>query len=198
MHAKAYLCWYDNHAEPGAALVGSSNLTLAGFDGNTELNVRVSGDAEMAALKHWFDELWRDAEDIFDELVTELERSWPIAQTPPYHVYLKALYELYGSVAGVGDLSTSPLDNQLANFQLDGVRQALTMIDRHGGCYIGDVVGLGKMFVGAERSERGIVLQEYYRDRGPVLVDEAHNCRNINQGPKACANTSTPVTTKPS
>ena len=91
LHAKAYLCWYDNHAEPGAAVVGSSNLTLSGFEGNTELNVRVSGDAEMAALKHWFDELGRDAEGISDELVTELERSWPIAQTPPFHVYLNAL-----------------------------------------------------------------------------------------------------------
>ena len=27
LHAKAYLCWYDNHAEPGAAVVSSSNLT---------------------------------------------------------------------------------------------------------------------------------------------------------------------------
>ena len=181
LHAKAYLCWYDKHAEPGAAGVGSSNLTLSGFEGNTELNVRVSGDAEMAALKHWFDELGRDAEDISDELVTELERSWPIAQTLPYHVYLNALYELYRSDAGVGDLSTSPLDNQLANLHLDGVRQALTMIDRHGGCYIGDVVGLGKTFVDAERSEHGIVLQEHFRDRGPVLVDEAHSFRNIDQ-----------------
>ena len=51
LHAKAYLCWYDNHAEPGAAVVGSSNLTLAGFSGNTELNVRVTGDAEMTARR---------------------------------------------------------------------------------------------------------------------------------------------------
>ena len=48
LHAKAYLCWYDDHAEPGSAVVGSSNLTLAGFSGNTELNVRVTGDDEMA------------------------------------------------------------------------------------------------------------------------------------------------------
>ena len=49
LHAKAYLCWYQQgHAEPGAAVVGSSNFTLAGFTGNTELNVRVTGDAEMA------------------------------------------------------------------------------------------------------------------------------------------------------
>ena len=64
LHAKAYLCWYDNHAEPGAAVVGSSNLTLAGFTGNTELNVRVTGDAEMETPRKWFDDLWRDSEDI--------------------------------------------------------------------------------------------------------------------------------------
>ena len=58
LHAKAYLCWYEGHAEPGSAVVGSSNLTLAGFTGNTELNVRVTGDAEMSALRDWFDALW--------------------------------------------------------------------------------------------------------------------------------------------
>ena len=104
LHAKAYLCWYDNHAEPGAAVVGSSNLTLAGFEGNTELNVRVSGDAEMAALKEWFDDLWDESEDISDALVTELDRSWALDDTPPYHVYLKALHELYSSEIGGGDL----------------------------------------------------------------------------------------------
>ena len=57
LHAKAYLCWYENHAELGAAVVGSSNLTLAGFTGNTELNVRVTGDAEMSELRDWFDTL---------------------------------------------------------------------------------------------------------------------------------------------
>ena len=100
LHAKAYLCWYEGHAETGAAVVGSSNLTLAGFSGNTELNVRVTGDAEMEALRDWFENLWEDSEDIADALVKELDESWPIAQTPPYLVYLKALYELYFSDIG--------------------------------------------------------------------------------------------------
>ena len=70
LHAKAYLCWYQQgHAEPGAAVVGSSNFTLAGFTGNTELNVRVTGDAEMAELRRWFDDLWQDSEEISDSLV---------------------------------------------------------------------------------------------------------------------------------
>ncbi len=249
LHAKAYLCWYDNHAEPGAAVVGSSNLTLAGFTGNTELNVRVTGDAEMSALRDWFDALWEDSEDISGALVTELGRSWALAKTPPYHVYLKALYELYYAELGGGPLPVSPRDEELANFQLDAVSLGLSMIEAHGGCYIGDVVGLGKTFVGAELlrqlrvsypndgpplilcpaglkpmwqvfnerfglgaevvshsmitappeaefdeemgryvdvdpSGHGIVLERAYPNRGPVLVDEAHNFRNANRRSK--------------
>ena len=246
LHAKAYLCWYDNHAEPGAAVVGSSNLTLAGFTGNTELNVRVTGDAEMEALRNWFDALWEDSEDISATLVTELDRSWALAKTPPYHVYLKALYELYYTDVGGGQLTVPPRDQLLANFQLDAVRRGLSIIEAYGGCYIGDVVGLGKTFIGAEllrqlrvsypnegpplilcpaglkpmweafnerfalgaevvshsmiaapagaefdeelgryvdtaQPGQGIVLEQTYPNRGPVLVDEAHNFRNINQ-----------------
>ena len=52
------------HAVPGAAIVGSSNSTLAGFEGNTEINVRVTGDAEIHELRRLFDELWEDSEDV--------------------------------------------------------------------------------------------------------------------------------------
>ena len=247
LHAKAYLCWYDNHAEPGAAIVGSSNFTLAGFTGNTELNVRVTGDAEMAELSRWFEELWNDSVDISEALTVELNRSWALAKTPPYHVYLKALYELYGSALSDDPelpLPTGPV--ALANFQVDAVRWGLSTIDRYGGCYIGDVVGLGKTFIGAELLRQlkqsypldgnplivcparlapmweqvnrtfqlgsevisqnvlapppdaefdeelgryvdasldgaGVVLAEKYANYGPVLVDEAHNFRNINR-----------------
>ncbi len=245
LHAKAYLCWYANHAEPGAAVVGSSNLTLAGFTGNTELNVRVTGDAEMSALRNWFDGLWEDSEDVGGALVTELDRSWALANTPPYHVYLKALYELYYTDFG-GQLPVEARGEELANFQLDAVSRGLSMIEAHGGCYVGDVVGLGKTFVGAELlrqlrvsypndgpplilcparlkpmwqlfnerfglgaevvshsviapppgdefdeelgryvdvepSGHGVVLANAYPGRGPVLVDEAHNFRNVNR-----------------
>ena len=246
LHAKAYLCWYDDHAEPGSAVVGSSNFTLAGFTGNTELNVRVTGDAEMFELGTWFNELWDKSEDISDQLITALDRSWAVAKTPPYHVYLKALYELYREEIG-GELTIAPSQAvKLANFQLDAVSRGMAMIESFGGCYIGDVVGLGKTFIGAEllrqlrqtypddgpplilcpaglrpmwsrvneefglgaevvshsmiaapvgaeydeelgryvdalQNGRGTVLSEQYPNRGPILVDEAHNFRNVNQ-----------------
>ncbi len=246
LHAKAYLCWYANHAEPGAAVVGSSNFTLAGFTGNTELNVRVTGDAEMAALREWFESLWKDSQDISQTLLAQLNRSWVLAHTPPYHVYLKALHELYYTDFRGAELPLPQPAEPLANFQLSAVRGGLGMIEAYGGCYIGDVVGLGKTYIGAEllrqlrvsnpndglplilcpaglvpmwrrfneefglgaevvshsmiravpdpefdeelgryvdaqTPEHGLILQDRYANRGPVLVDEAHNFRNLNQ-----------------
>lgn len=169
LHAKAYLCWYEEgHAEPGAAVVGSSNFTLAGFTGNTELNVRVTGDAEMAELKRWYEELWKDSRDITDELLAELNRSWAVAQTPPYHVYLKALFELYrDSVVDTEELLAPARRAELATFQMDAVRQALRIIGEHGGCYIADVVGLGKSYVGSEILRQ---LRQQYPNDGPPLI----------------------------
>ena len=245
MHAKAYLCWYDDHAEPGAAIVGSSNFTLAGFTGNTELNVRVTGDAEMSALRDWFEELWADSIDINDQVVETLNRSWALKVYPPYMVYLKALREMYEGEIGKTDLRTSSVLDRLTPFQKDAVVRGLAMIEEHGGCYIGDVVGLGKTYIGAALLEqlrksypndghpliicpaglipmwkqfneefglgaevvsqsaiapspglkyneelgvyedadgngRGVVLGQQYPNRGTVLVDEAHNFRNVN------------------
>ncbi len=169
LHAKAYLCWYDDHAEPGAAMVGSSNLSLAGFTGNTELNVRVTGDDEMATLKAWFENLWADSVDISAQVEQSLTVSWAVKQYSPYAVYLKALYELYGQDLG----SDAPLPLEparqvdLANFQLDAVRRGLDMIRNYGGCYIADVVGLGKTHIGAELLRQ---LRQSYPHDGPPLI----------------------------
>ena len=169
LHAKAYLCWYDGHAEPGAAIVGSSNFTLAGFTGNTELNVRVTGDDEMAVLKDWFENLWADSVDISSQVEQHLTESWAVKQYTPYAVYLKALYELYGKDLGSDEpLPLEPVRQvELANFQLDAVRRGLDMIRSYGGCYVADVVGLGKTYVGAELLRQ---LRHSYPNDGPPLI----------------------------
>ena len=75
----------------------------------------------------------------------------PSPAPPPYHIYLKALYELYGTEVGAPTpLPITSHNIELANFQVDAVSRALAMIEQYGGCYIGDVVGLGKTFIGAE------------------------------------------------
>ena len=47
------------------------------------------------------------------------------------------------------------------------MRRGLAMIEAYGGCYIGDVVGLGKTFVGAELLRQ---LRVSYPNDGPPLI----------------------------
>ena len=98
LHAKAYICDYgkvfdlfgheiDRHEE-GIAVVGSSNLTLAGLSHNTELNVVVQGNQNHQELVRWFEDLWKEALEFNETLMTELRDSWAASQVRPYDIYM--------------------------------------------------------------------------------------------------------------
>jgi len=163
LHAKAYLFDYGPvydaqgqllpREERGVAIVGSSNLSLAGVTSNTELNVIIHGNDNHAELTRWFTALWDEAEDFSAHLMRELGRSWPLAQVTPYELYLKTLYDLaHETVEGAAAqefLWRGQITSVLTNFQEQAVRQAVQMILKHGGCFVSDVVGLGKSYIGA-------------------------------------------------
>ena len=154
LHAKAYIFDYKKgeHYETGTSIVGSSNLTLAGLTSNTELNVVVSGNANQEQLRKWFDELWDEADDFDKSLMEELNTSWALATVSPYDIYMKTLYELVKDRLEKDEDSISPIEdlmNQLADFQQVAVWQAIKIINKYGGAFISDVVGLGKSFIGS-------------------------------------------------
>ena len=96
LHAKAYILDFKNPQpnSKGIAIVGSSNLSLAGFTNNTELNVYVHDNGENHdALTTWFEELW-EAEDFDSVLMTEVRESWALYPATPYDIYMKTLYTL--------------------------------------------------------------------------------------------------------
>ncbi|MBN2550285.1 MAG: hypothetical protein JXB15_14065 [Anaerolineales bacterium] len=174
LHSKAYIFDYgpildgSGNAIPrheiGVAIVGSSNLTLSGLSHNTELNVFVQGNDNHAALTQWFESIWAEAQDFEEHLMSELRQSWPLAQITPYELYLKMLYELVGEQLDSGDdlafLWQSEISAVLTDFQRNAVRRAIQIIREHKGCFVSDVVGLGKSYIGAaivkhfERLER--------------------------------------------
>ena len=181
LHAKAYIFDFDPariHAQVGAAVVGSSNLSLGGVTHNTELNVRIFGDSNHAELSRWFDELWDEAEEFDADLMQELRRSWATSQvlTPegarpvsPHDIYLKTLYTL------VEDRLEGRRDTELlwetempdlADFQRVAVRQAIKTLDTYNGVFVSDVVGLGKTFIGTT------LLKHYalYRGARPLVI----------------------------
>ena len=163
MHAKAYVFDYgdvydllgkklDRH-ELGVAIVGSSNLTLAGVTHNTELNVMVQGNSNHAELVHWFDELWEESQDFDEALMNEMKQSWAVAPVRPHDIYLKTLYTLVKDrLEGEDDkdvLWDDEIIKRLADFQKVPVRLAVQMIRDYGGAFVADVVGLGKSYIGA-------------------------------------------------
>jgi hypothetical protein len=181
LHAKAYLFDFDPariHAQTGAAIVGSSNLSLGGVTHNTELNVRVFGDGNHAELSRWFNELWDEAEDFDENLIHELRRSWAASQVPtpegprpvsPHDIYLKTLYTLVKDrLEGRRDteLLWEAEMPQLADFQRVAVRQAIKILDTYHGVFVADVVGLGKTYIGTT------LLKHYalYRGARPLVV----------------------------
>jgi len=179
LHAKAYIFDYGPvydaqgnvvpREEQGIAIVGSSNFTLSGVVSNTELNVLIHGNANHAELTRWFEELWAESQDFEAHLIQELRQSWPLAQVTPYEVYLKILYELVRERVEAGEeeefLWRDDITAVLAEFQEQAVRQAVQMIRRYGGCFVADVVGLGKSYIGAA------ILKHFERhDRARPLI----------------------------
>ncbi len=179
LHAKAYIFdygpVYDAAGRPlprqehGIAIVGSSNFTLSGILSNTELNVLVHGNDNHAGLTAWFESLWAEAQDFETHLMRELRRAWPLEQVTPYEIYLKTLYELVRDrlegAQAEEFLWRDDITAVLAEFQEQAVRQAVQMIRRYGGCFVADVVGLGKSYIGA-----AIVKHFERHDRARSLI----------------------------
>ena len=154
LHAKAYIFNYKQNGryETGISIVGSSNLTLAGLSNNTELNVVVHGDTNQEQLRKWFDELWEESEDFNEALMEEMQTSWALAPVRPYDIYMKTLYELVKERLERDEDRLSPtadLMEQLADFQQVAVWQAIKIINKYGGAFVSDVVGLGKSYIGS-------------------------------------------------
>ena len=167
MHAKAYIGYTGLTANPGTAIIGSTNFSAAGFTGNTELNYPVTHGGDIGEIREWFERLWYESEPVADRVVEQLQNSWPLAAPDPYLIYLKVLYELYGDTLGKEPPIATEPPVELTDYQQDAVSAGLAMLEQHNGCYIADVVGMGKTYIGAEILRR---LYNTERDAGDPLI----------------------------
>ncbi|ASJ03809.1 DNA helicase (plasmid) [Thermococcus profundus] len=152
MHAKAYLFYPSETSMMRIGLVGSSNFTLAGLSGNTELNAIVQS-THFESLKEWYEGIWKEALPFNPKLLEIIGRSWA-GQVPgnlpsPWEVFIRGLYELYKEILerDTGFLLRR-LEDKLYDFQKDAVVRAISIVNKYGGVLISDVVGLGKSYIG--------------------------------------------------
>lgn len=164
LHAKAYLFQpKDADFAQGLGIVGSSNLSLAGISHNSELNLKTYNAPDVKQLLNWFDELWNDGLDFTEDFNILLSESWAGTTYSPQDVFLKAAYMEYKSKLEDQhkiDPIWGTMFPELFPFQKKAVDQCLTMIESYGGVIIGDVVGLGKTYVGTALLKY-LQLQEY-------------------------------------
>lgn len=152
LHAKLYLSYSNNAITNKLALVGSSNFTFAGLQGQGELNVDVLEQDAATKLANWFDDRWNDrwCIDITQELIKAIEESWAREDVlPPYYVYLKMAYHLSQEArTGISEFKLpKEFENELLDFQQKAVLIAAHHLNKRNGVMVGDVVGLGKTIV---------------------------------------------------
>ena len=151
-------------------VVGSSNLTRPGIEGQRELNLFQHEPEAIARLREWFEALWNEAKeheraDFKQELISWLETT-RLKRFAPFHPYAKAIFERYRH--RFISLAPSATDVNLAAFQEEGRDTSLSILSEIRCCIIADAVGLGKTYValGAmqrrakprPRSERNILV----------------------------------------
>ncbi|MHC4281413.1 MAG: helicase-related protein [Planctomycetota bacterium] len=156
-HAKSYLMESKEASPVDFAIVGSSNFTRPGLTENVELNLFSTDQAHIENLRKWYNELWKEGEDVKEEILKVIEPH--LKEYEPFTIYGKALYEFFAGREKTQDaweLDESKLYSKLSQYQKDGYHQALEIADRWNGALVCDGVGLGKTFIGLMILERCI------------------------------------------
>jgi superfamily II DNA or RNA helicase len=140
---------------------GSSNFTHAGLAFNRELNLGQFSPDAVGRVRTWFEELWAES-DPYD-LAGLYESRWE--PHPPWRVFLRMLWELYGAEVEEETASHSATRLGLTGFQADGVWRARRILAQRHGVIIADEVGLGKTYIAGELIDEATVTR-----RQKVLV----------------------------
>lgn len=154
IHAKLYIMRnYEDCADFGKVITGSSNFSANGLQNNLEFNVELknAGDVKFATEK--FEELWRDSIEVNQECIDTIEKNtWVKEDITPYEMYLKFLYEYFKEQIN-DDQNFTFNDGYVIEgfkpyqYQKDAVIQAKRILEQHNGVFISDVVGLGKTYM---------------------------------------------------
>lgn len=146
-HAKSYLFASSLDTSNGTAIVGSSNFSKSGLEGNTELNVLTQDG--FFALHHWYNDLWFSKDEVTDfspELI-KIVKSNGAKQTLQQY---KPVKETYYDFANIFAQPYAELDmnkewvKELFPHQRSGIISVKEKLDSLNTAVLSDGVGLGK------------------------------------------------------
>lgn len=179
IHAKLYIMTFkEGGPDDGRVITGSSNFTEAGLKDNIEFNVELKNSSDYHFALQKFNELWEKSVPVSEDCVAVVKtKTWMNDTITPYELYLKFLYEYFVDKIDLDKQELEydelrPLGFKELAYQNDAVRDAKSKLDKYGGVFLSDVVGLGKTYMAAllanELKGRTLVVAP------PGLLDEAN------------------------
>ena len=177
IHAKLYIMTFaEGDRDAGRVITGSSNFTRAGLVDNLEFNVELKTRADYEFAKTKFEELWKNAVDVKEKYIETIRtKTWLNNTITPYQLYLKFLYEYFKDELRQTDeaiFKYVPQEFIRLEYQEQAVLNAKKILDEYGGCFLSDVVGLGKTYVSAmlasQLDGRALVIAP------PALLEKAN------------------------
>lgn len=157
IHAKVYIFRPSNYNEytPCEVITGSSNLTDAGLGANPqsnyEFNVALRDYEDIKFATDEFEKLWEQSEPILKEEAEKIKLNTFLRDDfTPYEIYIKMLIEYFGKRVEYDpyniDLLLPPKYYRL-KYQSDAANQGYSIMMKHNGFILADVVGLGKTII---------------------------------------------------
>lgn len=173
-HAKLYIFKLEQSqvGRKNLFITGSSNLTKPGISTQNEFNVEIS-DYGFDNAEKYFDGLWNEAvkitefEDIKKKLIEIIEKETLVKKITPFEAFCLALKSYLDSFEQkeIGESLIKTLETngyKPYQYQLDAVKQALSIIENNNGVIVADVVGLGKTVIACaiakQLRKRGIII----------------------------------------
>jgi hypothetical protein len=162
VHAKFYLFLPEGWTPKsilGTLITGSSNFTTPGpgtdpdyNKANYELNVELKDASTLAYAKREFDDLWAAGTELIPYEIKErvFQKSFLRQDITPRELYLRFLYETLKENIEYDEYRVEydfPIGFKRLNYQIDAVNEGLSLLERHNGFMLADVVGLGKTVV---------------------------------------------------
>ncbi|HSY20243.1 MAG TPA: helicase-related protein [Candidatus Acidoferrales bacterium] len=180
LHAKLYIFLPTGFCEhkPGAVITGSSNLTAAGLGvedaaSNYEFNVVLHDYDEVVFAKNEFEKLWGEGVSVLPEAVKGVVReSYLREDLTPFELYIKFLIEYFGPAIDYDPNSERdmPKGRKALSYQGDAVNDGWLKLQKHGGFFLADVVGLGKTVVATRIAKKFYYHNGFPNHRSRILI----------------------------
>ncbi len=175
IHAKVYVFREQVRHDHGygSVITGSSNLTEPGLERNFEFNVELRENGDIDFATETFNRLWDESVPVSEEFIARLKSETFLNDAfTPYEVYLKFLIEYFGKSIDYDPNSETDLPKGFIPlvYQADAVNDGYNKMDKHGGFFLSDVVGLGKTIIATRIAKKFYFKNGFPEHRSRTLI----------------------------